>query len=439
MVSRRTFLRTSGLALGAATLGTATACGQGGGSNGVEDDDAPKDMRFAWWGHEEMNRTTNEAIELYNSRHENVTITPENASWDDFWDRMATQIAGDNGADAFQMSNQMIVDYAERGALLDLEEFIGDPIEISDWNADLQDYGVIDGIRAGVPMSTDAFTILADREVIQDLGLELPEGDTWTWDDVSELSNNIREASGEELWGIKDGSGMYEVFEPWVRGRGLTFFDTGASPTTLGFSKDDLREFWQWWADMRASGACVPPNVSAEDTGHETSPIITGVAPLYFTTSSELTGVRALTPSQIQALPMPDTEGGSKRANFVRPNLFMSAWAGTAYPMECARFMQFWVNDPEAVEVIGNSRGVPPSPSSAELVQEDSGEDGLLTPSEYLALITEIGDPMDALTPRAGREVYQLLSRTAEELRFEQTDIPTAVDSFFDQAASLLA
>ena len=45
---------------------------------------------------------------------------------------------------------------------------------------------------------------------------------------------------------------------------------------------------------------------------------------------------------------------------------------------------------------------------------------------------------MDALTPRSGREVYSLMGRIGEEVRFGQTSVPDAVDSFFDQAASLL-
>lgn len=436
MLDRRKFVIGSSAALGALTVAAATGCGQGE-SAAPESDDQQKDMRFAWWGHEEMNRTSLEAIELYNSRTDNVTITPENASWDDFWDRLATQIAADNGPDVMQMSNQMIVDYAERGALLDLEEFVGDVVDLNDWDENMREYGLINDIRAGVPISTDAFAVLVNRNVVTDLGFELPEA-AWTWDDLGDLARGIRDTSGGDLWGSADGSGMYECLETWVRGRGKRWFNTEESPVTLGFEKDDLAEFWQWWQDMRDSGGCVPVEITAEQSGHESSPLINGDAPIYFTTSSELVGVRALTPDAIQVLPMPDTAGGPKRAPFVRPNLFMSAWAGTAFPVESARFMDFWIHDPEAVEVIGASRGVPPSPASSALIASE-GEDGLRSPSEYLALVNEVGDPMDALTPRSGREVYQLLARSAEALRFGQMDLTAAVDDFFEQAAGLLA
>lgn len=436
--SRRTFLRTSGILLGASALGATAACSGGnGGGGGGDAAGGNGELRFAWWGHEEMNRTTNLAIELYNDRQSDVVVVPENASWDDFWDRMATQIAGGNGADAFQMSNQMIVDYSKRGALLDWEPYVGDVIDISGWSEQMQTYGVIDGVRTGIPISTDGFTVLADLDGLESVGVTIAE-DGWTWDDLREAAIGIYDASDGAMWGISDGSGRYEVLEPWVRGRGKTFFNAEGDPVTLGFDRDDLAEFFEYWNQLRDAGGCLPAEAQAEASTHETSALVAGTGPLYFTTTSELNGVRALTPNRVQPLPMPDTQGGSKKANFIRPNLFMSAWEGTPQPERCAEFLQFWISDPEAVEVIGTSRGVPPNPDSADVVAE-TAPDGLRTPADYLALVEEIGDPMDSLTPRAGREVYQILTRISEEVRFGQTSVPDAVESFWSQSESTLA
>jgi len=438
MFDRRTFLKTTTALALAAGSSSVAACGANSDAGAAEDDSKRKEMRFAWWGNDTMNRTTREALELYHQKNELVTLTPENAAWDDFWDKMATQIAGRNGPDAFQMSNQMIVDYAKRGALLDLEQYVGDVIDLGDWDENLRNYGVIDGHRVGVPISTDAFMILYDVAFAQKHDIAMPDRD-WTWKTLAERALEVRESGQGKVWGMSDGSGRYELLEPWVRGRGKTFFNTTNEPVTLGFAKEDLGEFMQWWDKRREEGACVPPEVAAEDSGHETSPLVTGKAPIYFTTSSELVGVRNLMKRPCEAVPMPDQEGGPKKANFVRPNLFMSAWNGTKYPTESARFLNFWINDPDAVKVIGASRGVPPSPASAKLLAADSEEAGVRSPTQYLDLIREIGSPMDSLTPKGGRDVYNLLKRTAEEIRFKKRNISQAVDSFFDQAASMIS
>ena len=438
MFDRRAFLRYSALVAATAAGGGALAgCGSRGGSAADEDDSKPKEMRFAWWGHETMNRTTREALELYHRKNPLVTLAPENAAWDDFWDRMATQIAGRNAPDAFQMSNQMITEYAKRGALLDLEPFIGQFIDLNGWNEDLRSYGIFDGRRAGVPISTDAFMVMYDVAFMDAHGIQMPERD-WTWDTLAEHGRQVRESGGGQVWGMSDGSGKYELLEPWVRGRGKKLFNATEDPVTLAFDREDLGDFMNWWEQRRTEGACVPPEIAAEDTGHETSPFVRGTAPIYFTTSSELLGVRELVQNPCEAMPVPDQPGGVKKANFVRPNLFMSAWTGTEYPKEAARFLNFWINDPEAVQVIGASRGVPPSPAAAALLETGAAQSGVRSPSAYLDLVREIGSPMDSLTPKGGRDVYNLLRRTAEEIRFKQRSISEAVDGFFAQAAPLI-
>src|SRR5690606_9824278 len=164
-----------------------------------------------------------------------------------------------------------------------------------------------------------------------------------------------------------------------------------------------------------------------------------GLAPIVFSTSSELASWRSVMTRQCQPIPMPEQTGGSVPANFVRPNLFLSSWEGTKFPLESARFIDFWVNDPEAALKVRYSRGVPPNPESARLVAEDENVEGLRSPADYVDLIHEIGSPMNDLTPAGGRECYQLLIRTSESIKFGESSIGDAVHSFFDEASTLIA
>ncbi len=432
------FLRTAGIVTAGAPIFTATGCGSRNSPSAAEDTAASKAMRFAWWGNDTMNKTTRAALELYHEKNPQVTFTPETAPWDDFWNKMATEIAGRKGADAFQMSNQMITDYAKRGALLDFEPHIGDLIKLDSWDENLRKYGVIDGKRVGIPISTDAFTVMYDVDFMTKRGITMPTK-TWTWDGLAATAREAAKAGGPGTWGMSDGSSRYEVLEPWVRGRGKTFFNTTGDPVTLGFDKTDIGDFLDWWDKRREEGSAISADMATEESkGVQNSAFVKGLAPLMFTPSSEIVGVRALMRAPCQAVPMPDQVNGPKKANFVRPNLFISSWTGTAYPKEAAKFINFWINDPDAVKVIGASRGVPPSPESADLVKAtDPG--GQRTPAEYVALIREIGSPMDSLTPKGGRDVYDLLKRTAQEVQFKRASVTQAVDNFFTQADALLS
>ena len=56
-------------------------------------------LRFSWWGSTTRHQATLEAIELYESRHPNVTIEGEYGAFDDFYQKLLTQLAGGTAPD----------------------------------------------------------------------------------------------------------------------------------------------------------------------------------------------------------------------------------------------------------------------------------------------------------------------------------------------------
>ncbi|MBL8126674.1 MAG: extracellular solute-binding protein, partial [Chloroflexia bacterium] len=107
--------------------------------------DQPVLLRLAWWGSAERHERTYEALALFEERYPNIRVTSEVASFDGHFDKLAVQIAGGEAPDVFQMSGQYILDYAGRGALLDLNQFVPDVIDLSGWDPGTRDLGLIDG------------------------------------------------------------------------------------------------------------------------------------------------------------------------------------------------------------------------------------------------------------------------------------------------------
>ena len=114
-------------ALTAATLALAmlltsalTACGGSG--------EAPVDrsirLSVFWWGGDERAELTERALQLYSSRHPEVTFQ---VTWQDstgYYDRLSSQAAGGNPPDLFQIDDSYLTEYAERNILLDLSEHV---------------------------------------------------------------------------------------------------------------------------------------------------------------------------------------------------------------------------------------------------------------------------------------------------------------------------
>ena len=83
-----------------------------------------------------------------------VKIDGETLAWGDYWPRLATQAAGRNAPDLIQMDYRYVAEYARRGALLPLDEFIGKSLDISDFDKASLDSCKVDGKLYGINSAT---------------------------------------------------------------------------------------------------------------------------------------------------------------------------------------------------------------------------------------------------------------------------------------------
>lgn len=390
-------------------------------------------LRFAWWGSEERHNRTIEALEVFSEKYPDIAVTPEIASFDDLFNKLAVQTAGGNAPDVMQMSGQYINEYSARGALLDLNQYIPDIIDLSGWDGLVVEHGLIDGQMTGIPIGLDAYTVLYDQTVLDEIGVEVPP-DTWTWDEFAEFVTQVTEAKGDGYFGTTDSGGRYEALETFVRQRDKTLFTVDG--TGFGFDEEDLTEWWTFWDELRTAGVATSAEIQAAAQSEEQQPIIQGKAATYFTTSGQFVNHQGLTEHELGLHTHPHSEDGAS-GSFVRPALFMSAFSGTEAPEQAAQLIEFMLNDPDGAAVLLAARGVPPSPAIRAQVLDlvSSAEQ---TAFEYIDTITEISTQANILTPPGGREAMDLLSRTYEAIAFGQTTIEEGVATVFEEGPSLL-
>src|SRR3954464_4176086 len=181
-LNRRQFL-TGGLAVAAAGMGL-TACGGGSGGGGSSDGSA--DLQFAWWGNEVRNKNTAAAIAAYTKEHPKVKISQQPGEFATYWDKLATQTAGNKAPDIIQMDMAYIAEYGGRHALLDLEKYGADTSKFVEGSVDS---GKIDGKLVGVNAGINSPTILANPKVFEQAKVAMPDDMTWTWDQVKQVSS----------------------------------------------------------------------------------------------------------------------------------------------------------------------------------------------------------------------------------------------------------
>lgn len=425
-LNRRTFLTA---AAGTSLAGMLAACGSddnSGGGNG----DGTLDLRMSWWGSDAINGAVNSMVDLANQNVEGVSIEGEFTAFDTYFDRLTTQVASDNHPDLFEMSVPGLREYAENGALLELDGL--DSLDLSTYSDAAVDVGKVNGTLYGVPWGVAAQTAFLDVGSFESAGVAIPDG-RWTWSEFADAMQTISDATEEGFYGTGDHGGYDTFLEIFVRQRGSTLFTADG----LGFTPEDLTAWLTYWEELRQSGAATPADVTAEGgLGLNDSPMIRGLAAVRFAGINILGAVRNLNDGPADFTSFPVAEDGTT-GQYPRPAVYFCASSATEDPEKVGEVMNYILNDPEAREPLGLLLGVPASSTVAEELSA-AGDEDTARVIEYTASETE-GAVAPEPAPVGANTVRDLLKRANEEVGFGSASVDQAVEQFFTEAEGAFA
>ncbi|AOS64934.1 ABC transporter substrate-binding protein [Actinoalloteichus hymeniacidonis] len=259
----------------AAAVSLLAACGVLAGCGGSGSDDGRVSLDFTWYGNDSRAEATQQAIDLFEERNPNITVNTSFSGFDAYFEKLSTQVAGRNIPDVVQMDAGYLREYAERGMLLDLNEYIGSEIdtELVDPNG-LRSGTLADG-QFAVPLGRSTQTMAYNPTIWADAGLEPPEIGDFTWDDLIEASEAISENTDGEVYGMTDPGWAIDWFQFFVRQQGRDFY----TEEGIGFDEQDVVDYWTFTQDLSESGVFTPAEITSQHTGAvDTSPLVLGDA-----------------------------------------------------------------------------------------------------------------------------------------------------------------
>jgi multiple sugar transport system substrate-binding protein len=421
-LTRRQMLKTSGGALAGAWVLYLTGCGGEGSGGGAQ-------MRMAWWGSTIRHQRTKEAIGLFEKRHPNIKIEPEpTGDFVEYWNKIATQASGGNAPDVIQTDYRYLTEYAGRGVLMELDEYIPDPINLKYFNQQQLQNGKIEGKTYALTLGDNAPLVVYDVARLEEAGVELPQN--WTWDDFGEVAGQLSEAGGEDFYGTEDFGGQEPGLEVFVIQKGQSLYENGQ----LGFDEATLAEWLTYWDDLRNSGGAAPGDVQATDTGDlNTTLLIQGKAAIDFAFSNQYTGLSELTDRELDFT----VEPGGPEGLYIKPSQLLSGYSQSEYPDEVAQVIDFFLNDKGANKILGTERGVSGNSEIREMLRTEVPKTEQQV-FDYLQLVSEQGAPLPPPPPPGAAEVAEIVLRTNEDVSFDRASVDEAVSKFFSDANSAL-
>jgi len=408
-----------------------------GGSSG--DSGGKTEIRFAWWGSAERDKVYNQILDLYEEQNPNVKIIREPSSWNDYWTKLSTQAAGGNLPDVFGLHLLLYGnEYFTKDVLEPLDQYVDNgTISLEGWDQSVIDAGTYNDQFYALAKGVTLESLIYNKTKLEGLGIEPPKNGM-TYDEFKDYALEIRAKLPEDEYVISgDPTSIEHGVEMWARQKGGSFLTEDGKD--LGFSKEDLTEYWTYWDNFRQEGVIPPGQISTEQANvtDESTLFATGKAVfIERPTNQAKVFAKYVGGDELGILRYPTMGDGEFKSGeqLQVPAAVMSKVSKNKE--EAAKLINWFVNDLEATKIYKAENGLP----GTEPVRENLKSELAPLDVEAISILETVGEeiPPTTIRPSGSVEVLSIYKRYAESIAFEKMSIEEAVDAFFEEAKKAL-
>jgi len=388
-------------------------------------------IKASWYGGQEVHNAMQKAIALFTEQNPDIKVDVEFAPFAEFYDRLPVQYSGGGAPDVHRHSMTYLFDYVKRGLLADLSPYIGSTIDITSLYP-----GVVEIGKDGDQIHAIGNNQIATALFYNKAKVEAAGGiENLTWDGFHDLASKLGKDAGANHWGTNDGGGFIGFLETFVTQRGKSLY---SADNKLGFEKQDLIDWLAFWQKMRDDQGAPPPSVTAESAGFQNAPLVKGTAAMQVGWSQQIVFYQALMQDELNVRPVPIPEGAKDNGHLIRALDFWVIPESSQHKDQAAKLVNFLLNDPKGLEILGLTLGGPASDKATEIL----GKTADAPSKKVLDYLTELRKTAPSATPRwiSGHgELESLLGRLNSSVGFAQTTPEAAADNFFSEADRILA
>jgi multiple sugar transport system substrate-binding protein len=393
-------------------------------------------LRLIWWGNPDRDKRTNDVVDLYMKTNPDVVVDPETYAWNDYWPKLATQAAGRNLPDVIQMDYRYIFEYARRGQLADLTPFVGNQIDLNDFDQNQLDSGKVDGKLYGISMGANSMSHVYKTATLESLGVTLPDTAKWTVDDYVAMGKQVKDKLPQGVYFSENMAYREPQLETWVRQRGKALY---ADDGKLGYDEQDLVDYFNFWFQMQEEGLTPPADLQSQaiTTGKmEDTMFVTNHAVFDFLHSNQLVAVQKLVPEEVDIAMIPNQKDG-KPGQYLKPSMLISMSATAADPESAVKLMSYFITDDEANDILLIERGVTGDASIRERILPKLSETEQKIVN-YLDVVSKNVGPLPPPPPKNAGELDRALQPAWESVSFKKATPEAAAKDYYAKAKAAL-
>jgi multiple sugar transport system substrate-binding protein len=184
-------------------------------------------------------------INAFETENNNIKVNYEILSWDSYFTRLQTLVAGGTAPDTFELNYENFITYASNNTLLSLDDMIAeDNVDMSVYNQKALEAFKQKGEQFGLVESFSNVVLFYNKELFDNAGLEYPQPD-WTWEDELNAAEALTdEANG--IWGTYSPVQFWEFYKTIAQNGGAIFNE---DKTEVVINSPENVETLQWMID----------------------------------------------------------------------------------------------------------------------------------------------------------------------------------------------
>lgn len=280
--SRRTVLKTTGLALTAGSVGGLAGCLGGGG--GVE----PVGDELTVW--HAMGGGLGETLNAIGDDFEAETGIEVSMEFQDSYENVLTNTLA--ALDSGEVPDLAQIDSLFAGQIIatdkyePVENLLSDDFPVDDFLPNVTDFFEVDGVLASMPFNNSNAIMYYNRSKFDEAGLD-PDDPPTTVQEVREASEVLVNDAGVVEYGITWPNHVWFP-EHFFSLDGQTLVDAknghAGDPTTVHMDTRTGRDMFEWWRGMTQDGLWSNPGIEA--WGEATSTFITQTSAMLITSTA---------------------------------------------------------------------------------------------------------------------------------------------------------
>ncbi|MDS9467454.1 ABC transporter substrate-binding protein [Paracoccus sp. MBLB3053] len=332
------------------------------------------ELRMSWWGGDSRHVATQAALEACGAKHGH-TIKGEFTGFDGYLEKLTTQMAGGTEADIVQINWPWMPLFSRDGTgFADLRTLSG--LDLSQWSEADLDSGSVNGILQGISVSTTGRAFFFNQTTFEKAGVAIPTN----WAELEAATKVFKEKLGEDYYtfnAVKETAQLLVTLAVVQKtGKDLVDPDTNR----VAWTTEELAEGISFLGHLVEIGAIRSQKQEASDGNvnlFEKPDWSAGkISGSYEWDSTYSKYADPLQEGQVlKPVPPLHVDGAVTDGVYRKPSMLLSISKNSKHPEAAAQVLNCLLNEPEGIDALGTSRGLPSSKVAAErLADEGSPE-----------------------------------------------------------------